>query len=268
MNKRFIILILYFILILSTVCCIENNQTQGNIINREVIYQFSTIDGLLEGVYDGNLTFRELKEHGDYGIGTFDSLDGEMIQVQGKFYQIKSDGVAYPVNEDQKTPFAVVSFFDRDDYLYIDQEVNYDKLTKLIDSKLPTKNIFYLILIKGNFEYVKTRSVPIQSKPYVPLAKAVEGQKIFEFNDVNGTLVGFRSPDYVGSINVPGYHFHFLTADEKAGGHVLDLTIKTQNVEIDYTSDLFLDSPENLEYLGYTSEKERNDEFEVVEKSN
>lgn len=268
MSKRFIGTIIFFILILSTICCIDHNATQDNKINREVIYQFSTIEGLLQGIYDGNLTFRELKNHGDYGIGTFDSLDGEMIQVQGKFYQIKIDGVAYPVNDDQKTPFAVVSFFDRDDSFYIDQEVNYDKLTKLIDSKLPTKNIFYLIVIKGNFEYVKTRSVPSQSKPYVPLAKAVEGQKIFEFNGVNGTLVGFRSPDYVGSINVPGYHFHFLTADEKAGGHVLELIIKNQNVEMDYTPDLFLDSPENLEYLGYTSEKERNDELEVVEKSN
>jgi len=38
----------------------------------------------------------ELKRNGDFGIGTFNALDGEMIGLDGAFYQIKVDGVAYP----------------------------------------------------------------------------------------------------------------------------------------------------------------------------
>lgn len=263
MKKRFISLIsLFFIIIL--VCCLNDNTIPEK--NREVIYQFSTIESLLEGVYDGNLTFGELKNHGDYGLGTIDSLDGEMIQVEGNFYQIKVDGIAYPVFDHQKTPFAVVSFFDLDKSFVAEGELDYKELTELIDSNIPTKNIYYIIKVHGNFEYVKTRSVPSQSKPYPPLSKAVENQKIFELNHVNGTLIGFRIPENIGEINVPGYHFHFITDDKKTGGHVLDLLIKNQIVEIDYTSDLFLDSPDNLDFLMYDSGKDRSEELDTVEK--
>ncbi len=257
-------LLFFFILIDSLVCCLNSNQNYKS--NREVIYQFSTIESLFEGTYDGNLTFGELKNHGDYGLGTFDSLDGEMIQIEGKFYQIKVDGIAYPVNDSQKTPFAVVSFFDVDDNFIAEGKLDYKEFTELIDSRIPTKNIFYIIKVHGNFDYIKTRSVPSQTKPFPPLSKAVEGQKIFELNNVNGTLIGFRTPEYIGDFNVPGYHFHFLTDDEKAGGHVLDILIRNQKVEIDYTYDLLLDSPENLDLLKYGSGKDRTEELETVEK--
>ena len=41
------------------------------------------------------------------------------------------------------------------------------------------------------------------------------------FDDVDGTLIGFRFPAAMTSVNVPGWHFHFLSADRSRGGHVL-----------------------------------------------
>ena len=49
------------------------------ITNRETLSQVSTINALLAGVYDGILTVGELKGYGDFGIGTFEGLDGEMV---------------------------------------------------------------------------------------------------------------------------------------------------------------------------------------------
>jgi acetolactate decarboxylase len=111
MKNKSLVLSFTLILIISTLCCV--NQIKNNDLeNKDILYQYSTIEALLEGIYDGDMTFGELKSHGNYGLGTLNSLDGEMIQVNGKFYQVKVDGIAYPVEDNEKTPFAIVTFFD------------------------------------------------------------------------------------------------------------------------------------------------------------
>jgi acetolactate decarboxylase len=198
------------------------------------------INVLSEGVYDRDVTFKDLKRHGDFGIGTFNGLDGEMVAVASEFYQIKADGKAYPVEDSMKSPFAVVTFFEPDKAVSLDKVLDYEQLKQYLDSMLPTRNIFYAIKVEGAFSYIKARSVPAQSTPYPPLAEALKGQTTFELHDVTGTLVGFWCPPYVEGINVPGYHFHFITSDRQNGGHLLDCEIKSGKIEIDHTSEFFM----------------------------
>ncbi|MBM4140910.1 MAG: acetolactate decarboxylase [Nitrospira sp.] len=234
--------------------------------NRDVLFQTSTINALLEGVYDGDITFKMLREHGDFGIGTFNELDGEMIGLEGKFYQIKADGKIYPVDDFMKTPFAVVTFFEPDKTVLLDKPMDCGKMEKYVDNLLPTRNIFYAIKIEGNFVFVKTRSVPKQNKPYPRLVEVVKSQPIFEFSNVKGTIVGFWLPDYMKGINVPGYHFHFITDDRKAGGHLLDCQVKDVRIEIDYTPELYMVLPEHDEFYRSDLSKERQKELENIEK--
>ena len=234
--------------------------------NNDILFQTSTIDALLEGVYDGEITYKELKQHGDFGIGTFNSLDGEMIGLEGKFYQIKADGVAYLVDSSLKTPFAVVTFFEPDKSVSLVQDVDYDQLEQYLDNLLPTKNIFYAVKIEGIFRYIKTRSVPKQNKPYPPLVEVVKNQPTFEFHNVEGTIVGFRCPVYVEGINVPGYHLHFITGDKKAGGHLLECQIKNVKIEIDYTSEFYMALLGSNEFYKVDLAKEKKTELEKVEK--
>jgi hypothetical protein len=52
-------------------------------------------------------------------------------------------------------------------------------------------------------------------------------QVVSECIDERGVLVGFWCPPFVGSnLNVPGFHFHFLSADRQRGGHVLQLRME------------------------------------------
>jgi len=234
--------------------------------NEEVFYQTSTINALLDEVYDGNVTFKELKRHGDLGLGTFNNLDGEMIGLDGEFYQIKADGIAYPVDDLMKTPFAVVTFFESDKTKVLNKSINYDQLKLSLDNMLPTKNIFYAFKIEGTFKYVKTRSVPGQNKPYLPLVDIVKDQPIFEFHDVKGTLVGSWFPGYMNGINVPGYHFHFITEDKKAGGHLLECQTENVRIGIDYTSNSYLALPEDEEFYKAELFKENRAALERVEK--
>jgi len=208
--------------------------------DKDVLFQTSMLSVLSEGVYDGDVTFEDLKRRGDFGIGTLNGLDGEMVAVASEFYQIKADGKAYPVEGSMKTPFAVVTFFEPDKAISLDKVLDYGQLSQYLDSMLPTKNIFYAIRVEGAFSYIKARSVPAQSKPYPSLAEALKGQTTFEFHDVTGTLVGFWCPAYVEGINVPGYHFHFITSDRQNGGHLFDCETENVKIEIDYTSKFFM----------------------------
>jgi len=97
--------------------------------------------------------------------------------------------------------------------------------------------------VDGRFEYVKTRSVPRQRKPYPPLVEVVKDQPTFELHDVSGSLVGFRFPDYAQGLNVSGYHFHFITSDRSAGGHVLGCRLVRAELSIDHEGDLRLELP-------------------------
>ena len=234
--------------------------------NKDVLFQISTIGALLEGVYDGETTYGELKRHGDFGIGTFNGLDGEMIGLEGKFYQIKTDGIAYLVDDSMKTSFATVTFFESDKSALLEKIENYDQLKKCLDKLLPTKNIFYAIKIEGVFKYVKTRSVPGQNKPYPLLVEVVKTQSIFEFHNVKGTIAGFWCPCYVEGVNVPGYHLHFITEDRKAGGHLLECHLQNARVEIDYTSEFYMALLKSDEFYKTDLTRKKQKELERVER--
>jgi acetolactate decarboxylase len=234
--------------------------------DRDTLFQVSAINALLAGVYDGDVTFEELSEHGDFGLGTFQALDGEMIALDGRFYQIRNDGVAYPADDAMKTPFAVVTYFEADRSERLDKCENYAQLEQHLDALLTTENIFYAIKVDGVFDYVKARSVPKQDKPYPPLAEAINDQSVFEFNDVGGTIVGFRCPEYVDGTNVPGYHFHFVTEDRQAGGHLLECRLQNVTVQIDYTSRFYMVLPESNDFYQTDLSQDNQGEPEEVEK--
>lgn len=211
--------------------------------DRDTLFQESTIGALMQGVYDGGLTVGELRSYGDFGIGTFDALDGEMLVLDGVVYQAVLDGTMQAVPDSATTPFAAVTFFDADQVVVLNRQMDLDQLQSYIDGLLDSENYFYAVRIDGKFGFVKTRSVPAQNQPYPPLSEAVKNQQVTEFRDVEGTVVGFRSPPYVEGVNVPGYHFHFVDRDRKKGGHVLGLLTSDVTVSIDLTTNFVMELP-------------------------
>lgn len=232
---------------------------------RDVLYQVSTIDALIAGMYDGYTTLGELKKHGDIGIGTFDKLDGEMLMLDGVVYQIASDGSVHRQPNTMTTPFASVTPFDKDITATIPKEMDFTALKDYVDRMLPSKNVFYAIRIDGTFSHVKTRSVPPQQKPYRKLTTVVEHQPEFEFTNVKGAIVALRCPYYVKGVNVPGYHMHFITADRRRGGHILDCTVKAGTVTIDTTGTLTLVLPNDKGFYQTDFEPSTQGSIEKVE---
>ncbi len=200
----------------------NDNSTLASMSGSNTLYQVSTIDALLQGVYDGILPIGKLKTHGDFGLGTLDGLDGEMMALDSNYYQFKTDGIAYPISDKMTTPFATVTNFKADKNYSLEKPMNMTELEHYLDLNLPSENFFYAIRVDGNFSYLKARSVPKQNKPYPKLVDVVSNQTIFEFKNVSGTLVGFRTPDYMNDVNVAGYHLHFATTDRSSDGHVIN----------------------------------------------
>lgn len=194
--------------------------------SEETLTQFSTIDALMQGIYDGPATFARVKQYGDFGIGTVNHLDGEMLGLDGVFYQVTSDGKVHVIPDSMKTSFATVSFFRGKHHARMPKLSSLPALQLWLNGHLGSPNFFWSIRIHGTFSLIKVRSISRQHPPYRPLAEVAKSERIFTYRNVTGTLLGFRCPPYMKGINVPGYHFHFLSDDKSSGGHVLSCSIR------------------------------------------
>ncbi len=232
-----------FFLLSCSVAAENKISNQQAPTDRETLYQVSTISNLFARVYEGEKTFAELKKEGDFGVGIINKLDGEMIALEGMFYQLKVDGQAYPVSYQMKTSFAAVTFFDTDDSLSIeDGPIGLKTLRKSLDALITNKKIFYAIRIDGDFEFVRTRSFLAQQKPYRKFSLILKSKQQFQrFESVKGTMVGFWTPKYVSGVKVSGYHFHFITEDRARGGHVLDCRLVKGKIDIDSTARIHIE---------------------------
>ena len=247
------------------------HRKQGNLFHdgardAHEVFQASTISALLERVYDGQTTIGELARHGDFGLGTFNALDGEMTVLDGVFYQCKSDGRAYVAKPTAQTPFAVVMRFDPTVEISVDDSMDFQAFAHAMDAAVPSRNIFYALKAGGVFDQVRVRAVPRQKPPYPTMSDVVHEQAVFDHRDIEGSVAGFRFPDYTVGLNAPGYHLHFISADRSVGGHVLEFSTRHVRVEIDITSDFHMELPEAGAFLDADLAKDHAASINEVEK--
>jgi acetolactate decarboxylase len=210
------------------------------------LFQTSTVAALVGGAFDGDLSFAELARHGDLGLGTLNGLDGEMIAVDGEFMRADVDGWIGPIDPSQRTPFAVVTRFEPTVAFDLEGPLDHRAFVKELNRHAPPGSPACAIRADGDFELVHARSVPRQLPPYGTLAEAAAQQREFSFEEVSGTVVGFRFPDYAEGIELPGFHLHFVDAARERGGHVLDCRPRRLHVQIDHASDLHMELPPGI----------------------
>jgi len=235
-----------------------NNETCGHIVVEALsqnlntpihtLFQVSTSAALVEGVYQGAVRVSRLLRHGDFGVGTFVDLDGEMVMLDGVCYQISATGAVAPVEGDQLIPYAVVTRFSpafRADH----QEIpNIDVLVAACDQLRDSNNIFYAFRVRGTFHTVKTRAMRPVSEG-TTLKTAASAQREFYFEQLQGTLIGLWSPGFAASFSVPGYHFHFLSEDRQKGGHLLECDASDVEIEGCSINEMHVSLPETKEFL-------------------
>ncbi len=232
---------LYLILLLSMFfllsCTKKIEEYSSSKLQNDVIYQYSTRDILFNKKYDGTLNFARMRKYGNFGLGTFNGLDGEMICIDGNFLKINGDSRIIAVDDKELSPFVTLKFFQIDTTITIKGELNLQETYLRIAENID-ENLMAAISITGKFGYLKGRSIDKQSLPYPPIKEVAASQNVFEFNNVEGTLIGFKFPETMANINFPGFHFHFVTKDRDGGGHVLDFRSEEIKVDIDFCNEL------------------------------
>ena len=212
------------------------------------IYLSTPVNALVEGIFEENVSFAEIKLHGDFGLGTFNDLDGEMVMLNGTTYQIDSEGRVNVIGDEALSPFACVTFFKPIFHDDIMGEMDYHAFVEMLYSLLPSPNLFYAIRVEGSFAHVKTRSVPRQES-YRPIVEITKNQPTFDFNKIEGTIVGFFTPSFMASLNVPGLHLHFLSSDLKHGGHLLECRPLQGRIDLQLIDRVEVSLPITLDYL-------------------
>jgi acetolactate decarboxylase len=234
--------------------------------DREILYQISTIDALMQGVYDGIQPVGELKKHGDFGIGTFDALDGEMIVLDGTVYQARADGRIYRVPDTATTPFATVTYFDRDFTAPTGIPMNFTVFSSVMDGQLPSHNMVYAVRMHGTFPDMVVRAIPAQQKPYPVLADAAKNQSVYTYTNTTGTVLGFYTPVFFKGLNVAGYHLHYISDEGKSGGHILDFKVPANTfVEYDVTPAFTMALPTNGSFTGTDLSQDLSGDLKKIE---
>ena len=217
-------------------------------VSHSTLYQVSTATALVEDIYQGAVRVRTLREHGDLGLGTFENLDGEMVIVDGHFYQARSDGLVKEVDDDVLCPFAVVTHFAPDSAIVLPQCPDLSQLVTQFDQLRDSDNFFFALRVEGHFGYIRTRAM-CRTEDGVPLVQAAAVQPEFEFHDISGTLVGLWTSEYAKTLNVPGYHLHFLSADHQSGGHLLECAGSDLRLQIQRQGDFRVALPETEDFV-------------------
>jgi acetolactate decarboxylase len=228
------------------------------------LFQVSTSGALVAGVYSVAVSIESLLQHGDFGLGTFANLDGEMVVIDGHVYQIQGTGRVSQASLTAGAPFAVVTRFSPETDLQTGPIRNFSELEKCCDALRTSGNIFYAFRLDGTFQRIRTRAVSPPGKG-TRLVDAAKAQSEFRFKDVAGTLVGLWSPGFSSAFSVAGYHFHFLSDDRLEGGHLLDLESESLRLRMEALTDFHLALPETEAFLKADLRKNTADELAYAE---
>jgi acetolactate decarboxylase len=217
-------------------------------VDHQTIFQVSTVGALVEGVYEGAVRIGTLREHGDFGLGTFEGLDGEMVALDGDFFQVRSDGVLQRVGDEVLSPYAMVTHFTPDRIETLAGCSSLIGLCGSLDELRDTANHFFAFRIEGTFPSMHVRAA-CKVPEGTPLVEAAAQQTEWSFEDVRATLVGFWAPQYAARFDVPGYHLHVVDEERRRGGHVLACSSDLLTVGVQRLEELIVALPETADFL-------------------
>ena len=214
------------------------------------LVQASTLNALMLGNFDTTISVRDFLSEADTGIGTYTGLDGEAIFENGVAYKATADGGVSIMKPEDGVAFGTVARFDS--MLPEHEAKSFENIEELKELLKPytdeNPNIFYMLVMSGSFDLMHVRSCYVCEKPYPTLSEAASHQKEFKYENVKGKVIAVYCPPYVEGMNLPGWHFHFLSEDKTKGGHILGLSGNGLKYRIEPISEWEVILPENAEF--------------------
>ena len=254
-------------LVASTMLFNTASTTAAPAQDRETVYQVALLHSLTMGYFDKVVTVKELKTHGDTGIGTFTGLNGEMIVLDGVVYRANRDCKINVMGDKEGVPFSNVTFFDKDFSVKLSDVADKESLEKILNEHLDKhgRNSFYMIKLSGTFNEILVRSESGTVEPYPTLVEALKTQNEVTRQNIQGTIVGLYCPDFMSSLNSVGWHFHFISSDKTYGGHVLGLNLKSGEAQLDKTDSLDVSLPKKKNFHALNFNRDLKEDIRKAE---
>ncbi|KAF1823887.1 alpha-acetolactate decarboxylase [Dissoconium aciculare CBS 342.82] len=216
------------------------------------IYQYSLLNALMDGVSESGITASKLASKGNQGLGTFARMNGELVLIDGKVYQLQAEGKVREADASDRIPFAVSTQFVPQKTAQVGFK-NKDDIDRALDEfKDHAKNLFMTYRINGHFEYLKCRTVRGQEYKGQPLSELGKKQSVETYEKVNGSIIGFRTPKNWQGFGVAGEHLHFIQDDRAAGGHVLELRASQVEIQMAVASNVHVELPTSDDFNAAT----------------
>jgi acetolactate decarboxylase len=216
----------------------------------KAVQQYSVVDALVAGLFDGEFTVAEVARGGDFGLGCGDHMDGELVVLDGVFRLFHGDGTVTVLPPSETLAFAEVVPFQADSSEPLEAVADLAALIEEVRARTVSENVFHAVRFEGRFGSLALREARRQTKPYLPLAEAVHDQREVTVTDAMGTLVGFVAPSFFQGVSVAGTHLHFVDASGGVGGHVLGLEGATGELGIETYFGVSIRLPHSAAYLG------------------
>ena len=209
-----------------------------------VIEQYGFPLALVNQVYTGDITPAEMLEKGQFGLGTADNLDGELVALNGVVYKIEIDGSLIKAPSNLAAPYMTMFKFNPKKRITLKNVSSLALLGEKLKATMSSKNSFYAYKITGTFNSLKMASAQRVKNDSVPLMEYLKTRVMYTKQNIKGTLVGLYTPDYLGNISIPGMHFHFVSNDYKLGGHLEGISFDEVTVEIEEINKINLTLPQ------------------------
>lgn len=192
-----------------------------------------------KGALKGKIATDSLKQKKAYGLGPVEFLKGEVILFEGQTYVSKViDSVSHQVIQvpSVSAPFFVYSTasdlkavaFPLENYTLKEIEAHIDSVYKNYDQPL-------LIRIDGRFNKVKLHSVNLPDGQKVSSPdEAHQGLTQYDFNYINGSLIGFFSRHHkaVFTHHDTFFHAHFIANNRQVLGHIDEIYFNSSSVNL------------------------------------
>lgn len=193
------------------------------------VFQFSTVAALMSGLATSGPSASQLIGYGTHGIGTFSDLEGELLYVNGKAYQMTAKSGVKPAPPNISLPFVQVTKFVPEYRGLVTGSLQKDGLMDFFKqggSQAGGGNSFMPVSISGRFKSIKVRVAGPRQTPDESLVSVTERAEKSTLTDIKGVMFGFVSPGWSQGISVAGPHLHFVSEPDDSGslkgGHMLD----------------------------------------------
>lgn len=216
---------------------------------KKQISQFSGINALMGGVFEGLFPISEIKKHGDFGLGCSDGLAGEVTIDSCHFLEAQGNKGLRLMTDAEKLPFAQITTFIPDKRATFNHLLSKETLYQELANYTLLDNVFLAVKLEGVFDTLKIRRPSEHDKPCKTALEVAELQIVDNLTHIEGTLIGFWTPEFFQNISVAGFHLHFINKEKSIGGHVIDFSIKQGTLAYEVKHSLNIELSDKEVYL-------------------